>query len=116
MNRQRFYCERVNSKNNSRGGDSVKTNCAENEKLKIRGHIWQKEEAKEGDKKPAVILSHGFMANGGMCFDYARLLVNLGYVAVTFDFCGGGLMSRSDGKSENMTLFTELDDLFAVID
>jgi hypothetical protein len=115
MNKQRFYCERVISKNSNCDGDSGKNNL-QDKKLKICGHIWQKEEPKEGEKKPVVILSHGFMANGGMCFDYARLLAGLGYVAVTFDFCGGGLMSRSDGKSEDMTLFTELEDLFAVID
>lgn len=80
--------------------------------LTIRGHAWGREAA----PKPAVILCHGFMANETMCHTYARVLAELGYVAFTFDFCGGGLGSRSDGKSENMTLLTEKQDLLAVID
>lgn len=80
--------------------------------LTIRGHVWERGDA----QKPAVILSHGFLANESMCHTYAKLLAELGYAAFTFDFCGGGLGSRSDGKSENMTLLTEKADLLAVID
>lgn len=63
---------------------------------------------------PAVILSHGFLANAGMCKTYAKLLAGSGFAAFIFDFCGGGLMSKSDGKTEDMTVFTEVDDLRAV--
>ena len=88
-----------------------KFSCQRNE-LTIRGHVWGRGAA----PKPAVILSHGFLANEKMCHTYAKLLAELGYVTFTFDFCGGGLGSRSDGKSENMTLLTEKADLLAVID
>jgi hypothetical protein len=66
-------------------------------------------------KMPTVIISHGFLENACLCDDYAILLAKLGYAAVTFDFCGGGWFCKSDGGSENMTLFTELDDLMTVI-
>lgn len=65
---------------------------------------------------PLVILSHGFMANQSMCKKYAKLLARKGYVAVTFDFCGGGLFSSSEGKTYDMSVLTEADDLEAVID
>jgi hypothetical protein len=88
-----------------------KFSCKRGE-LNIRGHVWGREQTPQ----PAVILSHGFLANEGMCHAYAKLLAGLGYIAFTFDFCGGGLMCRSDGESQNMTLLTEKADLHAVID
>lgn len=34
----------------------------------------------------------------------------------TFDFCGGGLLSKSDGKFIDMLIDTEKQDLLCVID
>lgn len=79
--------------------------------LIIRGHVF----GKKSHPQDAVILSHGFMANERMCHKYAKLLAELGFLAVTFDFCGGGIISRSDGRSQDMTVFTEKDDLMAVV-
>ncbi len=67
-------------------------------------------------KRPSIIFSHGY--NGCHsdfdveCQHFARH----GYVCCSFDFCGGSTRSRSTGKSTDMTLFTELDDLLAVYD
>lgn len=80
--------------------------------LSIRGRVY----GDCSDVRPLVILSHGFMANQSMCKKYAKLLAKKGYVTVTFDFCGGGLFSSSDGKTYDMSVFTEADDLEAVID
>ena len=71
--------------------------------LKIRGHVF----GKTGQSQQVVILSHGFMANERMCYRYAKLLAEMGFLAVTFDFCGGGIISRSDGNSQDMTVLTE---------
>lgn len=79
--------------------------------LTIRGTMRK---AKNG-RLPAVILSHGFMANEITCFTYAKVLAKLGYITFTFDFCGGGLASRSDGKSESMSVLTEMADLESVL-
>ncbi len=79
--------------------------------LTIRGNIYLKDET----PRPAVVLCHGFLANMSMCRTYAKLLAELGYAAFIFGFCGGGLMSKSDGKSEDMTVLTEVQDLVAVI-
>ncbi len=51
-----------------------------------------------------------------MCIPYAELLADMGFLAVTFDFCGGGIISRSDGRSQDMTVLTEKADLLAVIE
>ncbi len=80
--------------------------------LKIRGHVF----GKKNDPQDAVILCHGFMANERMCYKYAKLLADMGFLTVTFDFCGGGIISRSDGRSQDMTIFTEKEDLLAVIE
>ena len=91
MRAQNFYCKR--------------------DKLTIRGKIF----GDTSEKKPVVILSHGFLANQKMCRTYAQELADIGYIAATFDFCGGGLGSKSDGSSKDMTVFTEAEDLLAVI-
>jgi pimeloyl-ACP methyl ester carboxylesterase len=79
--------------------------------LTIRGRIFGRGE----EPRPTVILCHGFLANQKMCTEYTELLADLGYVAITFDFCGGGLGCSSEGRSEDMTLLTERADLLAVI-
>lgn len=81
------------------------------ESLIIRGHVWGRQDRMQD----AVILSHGFLANERMCHRYAKLLADMGLLAVTFDFCGGGMNSRSDGKSKDMTVLTEKEDLLAVV-
>lgn len=80
--------------------------------LIIRGYEYR---AKEG-KLPALILCHGYLANQKTCKDYAEVACEHGYVAFTFDFNGGGLGSKSSGKSMDMTVLTEVEDLKAVID
>ncbi len=55
--------------------------------LTIRGHLWG--EAEPG--KPAVILSHGFLVNETICHKYAMLMEDLGFFAITYDFCGGSI-------------------------
>jgi len=72
----------------------------------------------EGNKNfPAIIMSHGY--NGSAedwnkeCEYYARH----GYIAVSYDFTGGSAGSRSEGfTSKDMTIFTEKEDLNAVLD
>ncbi len=70
----------------------------------------------EGDHLPIVIISHGFMANLNMCKSYAHFFEMKGYCAFIFDFNGGGLLSRSEGKSEDMSIYSEEEDLKAVIE
>ena len=78
---------------------------------KISGHLWGRKE----EPQHAVILCHGFLANEKMCHKYAALLEQQGFMAVTFDFCGGGIGVKSEGRSQDMTVFTEMADLMAVV-
>lgn len=79
--------------------------------LTIRGYTFRKETG----ALPAVIVCHGFMANQRTVRRYAEFLANLGWAAFTFDFCGGGLKSKSAGKQVEMSVLTEVEDLLAVI-
>lgn len=79
--------------------------------LTIRGYAFGDQTA----PREAVILSHGFLANQSTVAGYARLIAELGFLAVTFDFCGGGLGGKSDGKGQNMTVLSEKADLLSVI-
>lgn len=80
--------------------------------LVIRGTMYGE---RESDPKPAVILSHGFMADSSMCREYAKLLADIGYLSFAFDFCGGGLRGKSDGRTADMSVLSEVRDLKAVI-
>ena len=64
---------------------------------------------------PTVIFSHGY--NGHKSdFDYtARYLAERDICAVTYTFCGGSTRDESGMPTTEMTLFTEKEDLQAVI-
>lgn len=66
-------------------------------------------------KKPLVIMSHGYGGNVRNCQAYADTLARLGYAVYRFDFCGGGRNSKSGGSSRDMSIFTEQKDLDEVI-
>ena len=93
MRSQRFECKR--------------------EGLTIRGRVYGRE---DNAVKPAVILSHGFLDSQRGTRRYAQRLAERGFVCFTYDFNGGGIICSSDGKSEDMTVFTEKKDLLSVID
>lgn len=81
------------------------------EKLTIRGTIY----GDISEAKQVVILSHGFIENSRLIEPYAKMIADKGFIAVSFDFCGGGIGGKSDGKTKDMTVFTEVSDLKAVI-
>lgn len=63
---------------------------------------------------PTVIYSHGYGYN--MQPYPMEWLAERGIAAYSFDFCGGSAMGRSDGKSCDMSVMTEAEDLNAVIE
>ncbi|MFR8011399.1 MAG: alpha/beta fold hydrolase [Clostridia bacterium] len=65
---------------------------------------------------PAVILSHSFSLTHASMNSYCINLAKKGYAAYCFDFCGGSTSSKSDGETSEMTVFTEVCDLEAVLD
>ncbi len=82
--------------------------------LSIYGKLYTPEGA-EG-KYPAVILSHSANMTCDSMNSYCQRLAAMGYVAYAFDFCGGSKNSRSDGDEADMTVFTEVEDLEAVLE
>lgn len=81
--------------------------------LTIRGYEYRP----QGEKLPIAIVSHGFMANMMTVKHYAQFLAEMGYAAFCFDFCGGCvMMGKSDGKTTDMSVLTEVRDLCAVIE
>lgn len=81
--------------------------------LRLRGSMYR---PVEGERLPIAVVSHEFMANRLFTIRYARLLASLGYAAFCFDFSGGCIVGGSQGKTTDMTVFTEREDLKAVIE
>ena len=95
------------------GEISVSTFECRRDGLTIRGTEYRP----KGEKLPAAIVSHGFMANQDTVREYTKILADMGYAAYCFDFCGGCVMKgKSDGKTTEMSVFTEVKDLKAVMD
>ena len=83
-----------------------------NNEDKIYGKLYAPQ--KEG-KYPAVILSHGF---NGCHSDFEKecmYFAQNGFVAYAYDFCGGSTRSKSSRDTVDMTVFTEKEDLIAVL-
>ncbi len=90
----------------------TKFSCQRNG-LTIRGCEYRP----QGDNLPIAIISHGFMANKNMCKQYAEKFAQMGYASYIFDFCGGCLLvGKSDGKTTDMSVLTETEDLKTVIE
>lgn len=62
-----------------------------------------------------IIMSHAFLMNQKMMKKYAVALAAKGYVVFTYDFCGGAILGKSDGKFSDMSIDTEKEDLNAII-
>ena len=92
----------------------VKGFSTERDGLRIRGWMFTPKKS-DGRKLKPVIISHGFMANHKMCKSYAKIFARWGYAAFIFDFCGGCVVGKSEGKTTCMTVLTETDDLHSVV-
>ena len=78
------------------------------------GFIYTKTFAPNTNADTAVILSHGFNSSHDKLADVAAAFANCGVYAVCYDFRGGSLFSKSSGKSKDMSVATELQDLMKV--
>ncbi len=65
----------------------------------------------EKEKYPIVILAHGFSSNYESLFSYAKEITKNGFITYTFDFIGGSNKTKSDGKTTEMSVMTEVEDL-----
>lgn len=62
-----------------------------------------------------IVMSHAFLSNQKIIKKYAEALAAAGYTVFTYDFCGGAIRGKSDGKFSDMSIDTEKSDLNAVI-
>ena len=69
-----------------------------------------------GVKPPAVILSHGFNGDISGIGSFAGEFAGAGCIAYAYEFIGGGLNVQSDGKTTEMSVLTEAEDLKCVMD
>lgn len=67
-------------------------------------------------KHPAVILSHGYGGTHHGFYAMVDKLAKAGYVCYCYDFAGGSPRSQSEGRTEDMSIFTESQNLKDVID
>ena len=67
-------------------------------------------------KKPLAILCHGYNSSTREVEAYAECLAMQGIASYAFDFCGGSNNSRSQGLTTEMSVFTEADDVAAVVE
>ena len=65
---------------------------------------------------PLVIFSHGYNGYKDDFKSDAQALMKEGIAAITFTFCGSGARDKSGFGTTNMTLYTEREDLEALMD
>ena len=104
--------ELVDSTHSAGAVDSVEL-WSSREGNKIYGKMYRY--AGGSQQVPAVILSHSSSLTHEAMSGYALTLAKKGFAAYCFDFCGGSDKSLSDGKTDEMTVFTEVEDLRAVV-
>lgn len=78
----------------------------------VSGDIFIPEE----ESFPLVIFSHGYNGYKDDFRDSANNMMDNGIASITFTFCGSGGRDTSGFGTTNMTLFTEKEDLTALID
>ena len=117
LNGKKYYGSWSNTKtvkvNIRKQAYHTETVWAKRGKNRIYGQVYVPDGI--GYHRPTVILSHSFGLNYKSLNAYCTMLAKNGYVAYCFDFCGGSKKSKSDGKTTDMTVFTEVKDLESVL-
>ena len=85
----------------------------DNDGQKIYGKAYIPRMDKE--KMPLVIFSHELCMTHASGEGYAKELASRGVAVYTFDYRGGSIASKSDGKTTDMSVLTEVSDLEHVL-
>lgn len=83
---------------------------------RIYGRVFKPDSFDEGKQYPVLIMSHGY--NGSSEGADNALIQNCiakGMIVYTYDFCGGAKVSKSEGKTTEMSILTEMTDLESVL-
>ncbi len=67
-------------------------------------------------RHPAVILSHGYGGTHHGFYALVDTLAKAGYVCYCYDFAGGSPRSQSEGRTEDMSIFSERENLLDVLE
>lgn len=92
--------------------DTTETWCENSNGQKIYGISYI---PKTEEKVPLVIFAHELCNTHTAGVSYAEALVSQGIAVYIFDFRGGSNSSRSDGKTTEMSVVTEVDDLQTIV-
>ncbi|MCB1546452.1 MAG: alpha/beta fold hydrolase [Hyphomicrobiaceae bacterium] len=83
------------------------------EGVRLDGSLFRPHDAKAGEKRPAVVLCHGYTGVRDLYLpDAARALTAAGYVALTFDYKGWG---TSDGPPRRLDPYGRVADTQAAM-
>lgn len=75
----------------------------------MEGDLFLPSDLKSGERRPAVVLCHGFTGVRSMILgDYAKVFAGAGFVALTFDYRGYG---GSEGPRRRLIPLEQIDDI-----
>ncbi len=91
--------------------DKNSFSCGKDDKT-IRGHEFKPKE----DVKGVIVFAPDFLATSETLNTYTEHFARNGYITYAFDFNGGSVLGgKSDGKTTDMSLLTEVNDLEEVL-
>ena len=99
--------------NNDNFSYKVREVWLENHGEKIYGQLYMPKTDLSGEC-PLVIYSHELACNHTYGIPYAKRFADLGFATLVFDFRGGGPFVKSEGKTSDMSVITQCDDLLSV--
>ncbi|MGA2410647.1 MAG: alpha/beta fold hydrolase [Candidatus Binataceae bacterium] len=79
------------------------------EGTKMEGDLFLPSDLKSGERRPIVVLCHGFTGVRSMILgDYAKVFASAGFIALTFDYRGYG---GSEGPRRRLIPLEQIDDI-----
>ena len=79
------------------------------EGCRLAGHLYLPDDGKEGERRPAVVLAHGFLGVKELILPaYAERFAAQGWVALTFDYRGFG---SSEGQRGRLLALEQVQDI-----
>ena len=79
------------------------------ESVRLEGDLYLPSDLKAGERRPGIVLCHGFTGLRALILgDYAKVFVDAGFVAFTFDYRGFG---GSEGEKWRLIPLEQIDDI-----
>ena len=79
------------------------------EGVRMEGDLFLPDGLKAGERRPGIVLCHGFTGIRSVILgDYAKVFVEAGFVALTFDYRGFG---GSEGTKWRLIPLEQIDDI-----